>query len=1092
MAKSVTIKKDNEILYPKTVSSLVYNRFTGESVEQDLNNKLESSDLKTVNGASLIGSGNIDISLSYNDLTSEEKAELAQDATLAAQRAELALATIQNTLQSLDLQSPDDTVAALAAQVASINLDIDDNIKGQYTGGNSQTSTLQLITLPGQGDTNYSFSQANPTIAKTNGYTTVYCQINNGDNITIEASGFNTLLSGYCSSTPASGSQVTSIVSGTRTFIASSDCYLVITYDTVTSLNVYTGSTQNVTRTKLTGTKAGVFSIDDETSKIKSATTTNCFYWPVQANSAIIFSPDSYENSGTAASVKFGFTQQIPEVDVGVTSYQGSTSVLINDTRGLVAPFNGYFVFCAATSRVTAATQVSVYEVTSSQIVQGTMSSVPMTVNSDNLIFKDAQYTYTYYWPVQEGSTINVIINHALKATSQINYGFSQSLPAMGVYAATYEGPISVSNSQYLLTVQAPMTGYYYLLIANTWIDSINQICLAEGVGRTNLLLNPVSDSVGYTFTQASPTIASDNNSILKYGYVRSGTLVNVTSSGTSGHYALGFCSSYPGPNVAVSGVYEQNSATSVTQSITAPVSGYIVVTHSTSGWTDSATQTANGGVVPTLAELDSRVSVIEETPLYSYSISEKVELDAGKLGTIGGIIATSQLSNMLNNFCQLGFTRMSDQEFTSITATEPYRIACFDKDFEHLGDVTTNTLISGTEYIRIGIDGASSHNYSKTSVTVNAQYHAPTLEYVKDSAELNTFKFYSYELTDPSVKDSSSSTYDGPNPNRDYNNGWIVLPTNYNRTGQPVPLIIFAHGTGGYTFSSFSSDDKLYKALVIQLSRCGYAIMDVSSLGYYGNQAVANASVPYKDINCTTPISLACYVQGVNYVKRRWNLSDDLFVMGKSAGGKFVGILPHLLPIKAAAGLAPSTETLVDLRIQGTSGCVNYALSTMGYVNPNVSSQLNTAASRSYVLANWQNLIGYDAFIMKTTGLNYQQWLTAIVECDPKTPSTYESATLQTMIDGAQCFFPCPIKIWQAQDDVNVPYKVSSWFVQMIRQAGCIAEMRTMPSGTGAHHSVDTDENAVTTTYITKFGETITGMPIAYAELVDWFDKWL
>lgn len=62
MAKSLNItSKDGEIMYPVTVSSLVYNRFTEESIEEELNNKLESSDIKTVNGVSLIGSGNITI-----------------------------------------------------------------------------------------------------------------------------------------------------------------------------------------------------------------------------------------------------------------------------------------------------------------------------------------------------------------------------------------------------------------------------------------------------------------------------------------------------------------------------------------------------------------------------------------------------------------------------------------------------------------------------------------------------------------------------------------------------------------------------------------------------------------------------------------------------------------------------------------------------------------------------------------------------------------------------------------------------------------------------------------------------------------------
>lgn len=60
--KSLTIQNRNgDDLYPVTVSSLVYDRLTGESVETSLSEKLESSDIKTVNGNSLIGSGNINI-----------------------------------------------------------------------------------------------------------------------------------------------------------------------------------------------------------------------------------------------------------------------------------------------------------------------------------------------------------------------------------------------------------------------------------------------------------------------------------------------------------------------------------------------------------------------------------------------------------------------------------------------------------------------------------------------------------------------------------------------------------------------------------------------------------------------------------------------------------------------------------------------------------------------------------------------------------------------------------------------------------------------------------------------------------------------
>lgn len=66
MAKSLQIKtKNGELLYPETVSALVYNNTTGNTVEQDLNSKqntlVSGSTIKTVNGTSLLGSGNISI-----------------------------------------------------------------------------------------------------------------------------------------------------------------------------------------------------------------------------------------------------------------------------------------------------------------------------------------------------------------------------------------------------------------------------------------------------------------------------------------------------------------------------------------------------------------------------------------------------------------------------------------------------------------------------------------------------------------------------------------------------------------------------------------------------------------------------------------------------------------------------------------------------------------------------------------------------------------------------------------------------------------------------------------------------------------------
>ena len=60
------------------------------------------------------------------------------------------------------------------------------------------------------------------------------------------------------------------------------------------------------------------------------------------------------------------------------------------------------------------------------------------------------------------------------------------------------------------------------------------------------------------------------------------------------------------------------------------------------------------------------------------------------------------------------------------------------------------------------------------------------------------------------------------------------------------------------------------------------------------------------------------------------------------------------------------------------------------------------------------------------------------------------------------------PVKIWIAEDDAAVCYSLANAVIKSLQNAGCHAELRTMPSGTGGHHSVDNDTNAPQTTNVT------------------------
>ena len=96
---------------------------------------------------------------------------------------------------------------------------------------------------------------------------------------------------------------------------------------------------------------------------------------------------------------------------------------------------------------------------------------------------------------------------------------------------------------------------------------------------------------------------------------------------------------------------------------------------------------------------------------------------------------------------------------------------------------------------------------------------------------------------------------------------------------------------------------------------------------------------------------------------------------------------------------------------------------------------------------------------------------------------------------DYSSVFKTCdvPLKVWVADDDVNISPHAIKNIVKTMNNAGCLAEIRTMPNGTGGHHSIDNDVNAPQTTNVTtKLGIYYDTIPTAYYELREYFDKYL
>lgn len=81
-------------------------------------------------------------------------------------------------------------------------------------------------------------------------------------------------------------------------------------------------------------------------------------------------------------------------------------------------------------------------------------------------------------------------------------------------------------------------------------------------------------------------------------------------------------------------------------------------------------------------------------------------------------------------------------------------------------------------------------------------------------------------------------------------------------------------------------------------------------------------------------------------------------------------------------------------------------------------------------------------------------------------------------------------MKIWVASDDDNVPVTFIKWYKKMVDNGNGLCHVRLLPPNTGKHHAVDTDLNAVKVDYLTKYNGKV-NIPIAYAEAIDWFDRW-
>ncbi len=276
-----------------------------------------------------------------------------------------------------------------------------------------------------------------------------------------------------------------------------------------------------------------------------------------------------------------------------------------------------------------------------------------------------------------------------------------------------------------------------------------------------------------------------------------------------------------------------------------------------------------------------------------------------------------------------------------------------------------------------------------------------------------------------PGIRQDGVTTYS--------DHGVIALPENYSTDpNSPTRLIILCQGTGERTGAQTNPlGNHGWKYFLAK----GYAVLDMNGMAPAWGQAMG---FPVQDQHYCNKHVLQCYKKGYDYVMKKYNLHKEVFVMGISMGGGASTLIvqSEILPVIAQAAFCPALSVYKNNFMQPWGGS-NQQRTIAGQYGFN--NWKNATLNQEYFLANYDKVIGYDNLMINTFG-------DAAVK---KTANeNYNNQAERDAYCSLSKYYPCPIKIWHAKDDSVVAYRYSEFMVQMIKNGGGIASLRTMSSG--------------------------------------------
>ena len=277
---------------------------------------------------------------------------------------------------------------------------------------------------------------------------------------------------------------------------------------------------------------------------------------------------------------------------------------------------------------------------------------------------------------------------------------------------------------------------------------------------------------------------------------------------------------------------------------------------------------------------------------------------------------------------------------------------------------------------------------------------------------------------------------------------GILLLPDNYTVGGDSIRLIITCHGTGTYINSNTNASNII--ASSFWLSQ-GYALLDMNCLpdGLIGNGT--NEQIRHYG----SPYALQSMIKGYQYAIENYNIKKEVFLYGASMGGliSFQLALSNTIPIIAQGAFCPCIDIYKQAYSRPWNGANQrrYMTELFGFTGTPPTFTANvppTQAEIDYFKLNYNKVIGYDNMMKGLIGGVYDE----MHSINGANVTGVTNTNEDLLYTSKQKIHPVPLKIWHNTNDTVVLYRYSKYYVNMVRNLGGIAYLRTFTSG--AHNA--------------------------------------